>query len=127
MKEHEEWLSRARSCLALARTQNADEIVREDLCFQAQQSVEKGLKALLIFFGERPPRTHDLVSLLHSVGKYAAIPEIIRETVILNDYAVQMRYPGDYTPVSEEELREAIRLAGGCYSWVFGIIRKEHG
>lgn len=55
MKEHEEWLSRARSCLALARTRNADEIVREDLCFQAQQSVEKGLKALLIFFGASPP------------------------------------------------------------------------
>jgi hypothetical protein len=30
----------------------------------------------------------------------------------LTDYAVQVRYPGDYTPVSVEEYRRAIVLLG---------------
>lgn len=42
-----EWLNRARSNLVLARMQGAS-VYLEDLCFHAQQAVEKAVKALLI-------------------------------------------------------------------------------
>ena len=42
-----EWLNRARSSLALAKTR-PPEAYLEDLCFEAQQAAEKAIKAMLI-------------------------------------------------------------------------------
>jgi HEPN domain-containing protein len=89
MKEHEEWLARAKSCLALAGLSANGDIRAEDLCFQAQQAAEKALKALLIKSGVSIPRTHDLVFLVQDVAQYYRIPENIKNIVELNDYAVQ--------------------------------------
>ena len=47
----------------------------------------------------------------------------IREVVELTDYAVQMRYPGEYYPVTEEEYVRAIELADRVVKWV----RRELG
>jgi hypothetical protein len=46
----------------------------------------------------------------------------INETVIFNDYAVQTRYPGNYTPIDEEEYKNAIKMAENCVNW----IEKKH-
>ena len=43
-----EWLGRARSNLAKARTGDVPGVVYEDLCFDAQQASEKAIKALLV-------------------------------------------------------------------------------
>jgi hypothetical protein len=45
---------------------------------------------------------------MKELSKYITIPEEINETAILNDYAVQTRYPGGYTPIEEEEYNTAI-------------------
>lgn len=50
IKKAKEWLDRARSNLSVAKLGKADiSIFYEDLCFEAQQSVEKALKALCIY------------------------------------------------------------------------------
>ena len=87
------WLDRAKSSLAISKNKTDESIFYEDLCFQAQQAVEKALKGLLVFYNIEPERTHDLVSLIKELSKYISIPEEINETAILNDYAVQTRYP----------------------------------
>ena len=51
-----EWLNRARSNLALARAVVPD-VFLEDLCFDAQQSAEKAVKAVFIGRGEHFPYT----------------------------------------------------------------------
>ena len=44
-----EWIRRARSNLARARSHPGDpEILYDDLCFDAQQAAEKAIKALLV-------------------------------------------------------------------------------
>jgi len=54
-----EWLKRARSNLERARAKKtSDEILYEDLCFDAQQAVEKSLKALLVRLDKPFPKTH---------------------------------------------------------------------
>ncbi len=58
-----EWISRAKSNLALARNVIPD-VDLEDLCFDAQQSAEKGIKAVFIKRGETFPFSHDLDRLL---------------------------------------------------------------
>jgi hypothetical protein len=45
------------------------------------------------------------------------------EAVILSDYAVETRYPGNYEPVGEEEYLRALDIARSVCQWVVGIIR----
>ena len=113
---------RAKSSLAISKNKYDENIFYEDLCFQAQQAVEKALKGLLIFFNVEPERTHNLVLLIKELSKYITIPIEINETVIFNDYAVQTRYPGNYTPIDEEEYKNAIKIAENCVNW----IEKKH-
>jgi len=116
------WLDRAKSSLAISKNKSDENIFYEDLCFQAQQAVEKALKGLLISYNIEPEKTHNLVLLIKELSKYISIPEEISETAILNDYAVQTRYPGDYTPIEEEEYKNAIKIAENCVNW----IEKKH-
>jgi len=60
-----EWLRRARSNLARARADRGlPEVLYEDLCFDAQQAVEKCLKALLVYRQAPFPKTHAIADLL---------------------------------------------------------------
>jgi HEPN domain-containing protein len=114
----ETWIQRAKSSLAIAKTKTDENIFYEDLCFQAQQAVEKALKGLLIFYNVEPEKTHNVVSLIKELSKFVDIPEEIDETAVLNDYAVQTRYPGGYTPVEAAEYNSAIITAEKCIEWV---------
>jgi HEPN domain-containing protein len=116
--EYKIWLARAKSSLAISKHKPDEDVFYEDLCFQAQQAVEKALKGLLIFYNVDPERTHNLVSLIKELSKYCALPEEVTETAILNDYAVQTRYPGDYTPVEEDEYKNAVLLTEKCIKWI---------
>ncbi len=65
------------------------------ICFHAQQSAEKYLKALLIQCNIDPPRIHSLETLLDMV--VSKIPELeeYRESLAnLTPYSVEYRYPG---------------------------------
>ncbi|MBI2403371.1 MAG: HEPN domain-containing protein [Gemmatimonadetes bacterium] len=83
----------------------------DTVCFHAQQSVEKYLKALLTLLEIDSPRTHSVDALLW------LIPSRTRPTITddeqdrLSEYATVTRYPGDYQPISLAEARRAVRLA----------------
>lgn len=54
-------------------------------CYHSQQSVEKGLKALILEKGEKPGRVHDIVELLNEVTKKGwKISFAIDDAVFLN-------------------------------------------
>ncbi len=114
------WLSRARSNLARARARPASEdVLYEDLCFDAQQCAEKALKGFLLARGADVPKTHSIGQLLASLERHGAVvPDPVRGAVRLTDYAVQARYPGAVEPVEEEEWAEAVALAGRVFTWV---------
>lgn len=114
----EEWLSRARSNLAQARSRQP-EVYLEDLCFQAQQATEKALKALLLRRVGAFPYVHDLRALLDRLeAEGEDLPERMRELVRLNQYAVAARYPGVDEPVEPDEYEEAVGLAEYAVEWV---------
>lgn len=117
------WLRRARSNLVRAKQPYPPEVLLEDLCFDAQQAAEKALKALLLFYGIPFRFVHDIAELLSLLERNGvALPEEISEAVILSDYAVEARYPGPMEPVTEEEYREAIALAGAVVGWVERLV-----
>lgn len=117
------WMKRAESSLALGLVAKTDEIFYEDLCFQLQQAVEKAMKALLVYNDIEPPSTHSFAVLLRELKKTIAVPERIARAIELEDYAVQTRYPGDYTPVDESEYWEASKVAMMAMSWIRSEIK----
>ncbi|MBI3919897.1 MAG: HEPN domain-containing protein [Armatimonadetes bacterium] len=113
-----DWLARAKGNLIMARQPKPEGAFWEDYCYQAQQAAEKAIKAVFIHEGMSFSYTHDLGQLgteLECGG--VAVPGIVREAVSLTRYAVRTRYPAPFLPVTEEEHREAIRLAEAVVAW----------
>lgn len=119
-----EWLKRAKSNLAGVKAgKTSDDILYEDLCFNAEQAVEKALKALLVHRNKPFPKTHSihtLFSLLEETG--INIPEDILEAGMLTEYAVETRYPGNYPAVDYEDYKKAADIAERVLKWVQGFI-----
>ncbi len=117
-----EWLQRARSNLARARAVRP-EFCLEDLCFDAQQSAEKAIKAVFILHGQAFPYIHDLVKLLIPLQRNGLkIPKYMWEADKLSRYAVVTRYPGQIGPVTPRDHRTAVRIAGAALRWAERLI-----
>ena len=59
------WLEYAESDLALAKIGKATKKIKySSLCFHSQQSAEKAIKAVLVFYKIDFPKTHDIRTLL---------------------------------------------------------------
>ncbi len=117
------WLRRAKSNLIRAKQPKHEEVFWEDLCFDAQQAVEKSLKALLLFHKIPFRFVHDIAELLTVLEQNGlSLPEQIRAAAELSDYAVETRYPGPMEPVTEDEYKEAVKVAEMVVSWVGGFI-----
>ena len=119
-----EWLRRARSNLArAAQGQVTPDMLLEDACFDAQQAVEKALKALLVSRGVQVPRTHAISELITTLAELGfEIPADVHEASVLTDYAVAARYPGPFEPVLLEDYEKAVATAKAVVSWVTGIV-----
>jgi HEPN domain-containing protein len=108
--------------LALARVQGEGALL-EDLCDQAQQAAEKAMKAVYIARGKEFLFTHDLDRLamgLELIG--IEITEPVEQATILTRYAMDIRYPGGFEPVSAAEHQEAIHLAETVIAWAIAQI-----
>ena len=113
-----EWLNRARSNLARARSRIPG-VYLEDLCFDAQQAAEKAIKALLVKKGVDFPYVHDIAHLLTLAEQTGAqVPDPVRRAEDLTRYAVVTRYPGLAEPVTDSHYRDAIVGAEAVVSWV---------
>jgi HEPN domain-containing protein len=118
MERYESWIERAKSSLEMARTKFTNCVRYEDICYQAQQSVEKALKGLLIFYDEDPEFTHNIDRLLKELLKHTEVSDNIKDTIKLTKYAIETRYPGEYDDSTKEEYEESITIATNCLEWV---------
>jgi len=123
MERYESWLDRAKSSYELSKAKISDIIYFEDLCYQAQQTVEKSLKGFLIYFCIEPEFTHNISKLLTELEKYVEIPDNILEAIKLTNYAVQTRYPNAYEEITKEEYENSLRVAKSCLDWVENKIK----
>lgn len=103
-----EWVLKAEADRRAAERALADCRRRKDqaeiACFHAQQCAEKYLKAVLAQRGQIVPRVHDLLALarkLKAFGFPAASAQ--RHLRRLNQYAVEIRYPGRSAVIAEAE------------------------
>ncbi len=88
-------------------------------CFQAQQSAEKTLKAILYTKGFRKILTHSVYDLIRENGKFdPSFTSLKKEAKILDAVYITTRYPdsivGDLTPFEyfdQEDAEECIGCA----------------
>jgi len=112
-----QWLHIAEADLALASVPLPPRGLYEQLCFHAQQAVEKSLKAILVGRSIDFPQTHSIQRLIDLLPSDIARPSNLFLSARLTEYAVTARYPGDDEPVDEEEYREALRIATAILAW----------
>ncbi len=102
-----EWIDKAEGDYATAgrelrarRRPNYDAV-----CFHAQQTAEKYLKAFLQERRVAFPKTHNLIELLELCSPVDPSFEMQRDQLILLDrYAVRYRYPGESADKTEARL-----------------------
>lgn len=123
-----EWLKRAESNYAIAkRGRTSKKILFDDLCFECQQTVEKALKGLLIFYDLEFYKTHDISLLLKTLKNTSVdIPKIIYNAEELTQYAKNSRYPGNYDPATSVDYKSSLKIAEKVLQWAKSIIENKH-
>ena len=124
MERYESWIDRAKSSFEISKIAVNDNVYYEDLCYQSQQAVEKGLKGLLIYYNVEPEFTHDIGILLNEIERFIKIPENIKEAINLTKYAVITRYPGEYDKITKEKYEEGVKIAQDCLKWIEKTIKE---
>ena len=120
----DEWIEKAegdfRTAEREARVRKAPNY--DAVCFHAQQCAEKYLKAFLIQHQISFRPIHDLEVLLGLITSIGPDFEFVRDLLLLlNDYAVDVRYPG------EEATREEARAAVKAMRTMRAFVRQKLG
>jgi HEPN domain-containing protein len=120
------WIRKAETDLKAAeRLYSFPDILADVVCFHCQQSVEKALKGFLISKGKEIGKTHDLVLLIEeSLVWEPSFRAYLKEGAVLNNYAVEARYPGPGDTYNEEDARKALESARKIVANVKNILQK---
>lgn len=85
---------------------------KDTITFHCQQSVEKCLKAYLVYLGISFRFTHDLIYLLELIHTKDASIDVHFDMVIqLHNYAVEIRYPNEIIHLTDENVLNAINTS----------------
>ena len=109
----DEWITGAEHDLGMAELAIANKPEYKDLiCFHCQQSAEKYLKAYLIRLDINFKKSHSLIYLLDLLAVGENVPDSLYGTAeILEDYSVEIRYPGNGIELNQEDIHEAYQAA----------------
>lgn len=116
------WLAFAREDLRVAEVV-LNEGIYNQVCFHAQQCVEKALKGALARQGHVPPRTHSITDLLGLLPS-EWLADLRADLVGLDDFYIPTRYPDALPGVlpnglpSRVEAEEALTLARAVFERV---------
>lgn len=127
--EYKQWLNYAEDDYKAA-----NELLKAKLynvvCFHSQQSIEKYLKAYLIYNGINPPKVHHLITLIKIISKFSdAFDEFIDDVKTVDMYYIPSRYPDapigslpDGMP-NENDAKKALEIAYNIRKRIKEIIR----
>ena len=122
-KNYDAWLKKAEEDALSAKAVLKDG-APSVACFLAQQTAEKYLKGLLVFYKKPFPKVHDLMeleTLLLDVEQ--GIKEVHNEIESLNQYYVETRYPGDFPDFTLYECENAYNAALRIKEFVLSKIK----
>ena len=103
------WLRFAEEDLAQAeRILTQRTFVPRHPAWLASQAAEKALKAVLVSGAIAFPRTHDLDLLVRLVPPGYRVRTAEADLARLTEYAVESRYPGEWSDLTEDDARAAV-------------------
>lgn len=124
MSKAEEWLFFAESDLKVADV-ILNEGIYNEVCFHAQQAVEKSFKAILDKNDQDIPKIHNLLPLLKKAEKYQPeIEQFLEACKFLTQFYTPTRYPDmlvgslEESLPSKEEAERAVKYAGEIFNFV---------
>ena len=98
----------------------------ENICYNCQQAVEKALKAVLIYFTDDCPKTHDIGSLHKLCKEYSTEIELTTSIArTLTRFATKSRYPDDVNDFTEADTVLGLKYAGQILEQVGKILTGE--
>jgi HEPN domain-containing protein len=107
-----EWIKKAENDLAIVKVAIEHQPdISDIICFHCQQASEKYLKAYLVHLDIIFKKTHSLdylIDLISDVDTDSA--DLYPMAEILEDYGVEVRYPGDWEP-SATDVEEAFQAS----------------
>jgi HEPN domain-containing protein len=109
-----EWFQRGYRDLETAQLLYEEQGYTDIIAFHIQQAIEKYLKGYLILKGQRPPRIHELDTLLNLVSKIE--PDLYSPYIELCEkatrYYIEERYPpGPPAEYSRDEIKVDLDMA----------------
>lgn len=97
-----------------------DEIITDTLCFHCQQTVEKLLKAFLVYSGIEFGKVHNIEYLIKLCSNVDSDFENLYElTANLTDYSVDVRYTDEFYIPTIEEAKKAFDSATKVKEYIF--------
>jgi HEPN domain-containing protein len=94
-------------------------------CFHCQQSSEKYIKGLLVLLQIDFRKTHNLTYLLELLNQ--DIPDnIMLAAEYLNEFAIEARYPGDFSTISDDETKKALDYALKIKTYILDLAKKNN-
>jgi HEPN domain-containing protein len=121
-----EWLQKAEQDLIAARVllKNIPPVL-EPACFHCQQTVEKVLKAFLVWKSVPFEEVHSLNYLMDLCELQDSRFALLRSTVeTLSPYAVKIRYPSRSIVVTQTKAQESLAIAESIWEFILEIIPK---
>ncbi len=126
-KHYFEWMEYASEDLAAAALLAEDATCVNAACFHCQQTIEKSLKAYLLFVSGQNVDGHNLSWLVRQACKFnSEFGVFIARTAALNRYYIECRYPSDrWETPDAQTLTETLDVTRDLYEYVCSIIYNE--
>ena len=122
----EQWITFAKADLRAARLLLSDtEVPARIACFHAQQAAEKAIKAVLI--SEETPfrKAHDVIVLAGLLPVKLIVELESIDPVVLQQWAVDGRYPGDLPDATATEADEVLVVASVIVAAMDAFLQRQ--
>lgn len=93
-KQAEEWFERGRHDIETAQLLYDERGYTDSIAYHIQQAVEKYLKGYLVLHGKKPPKIHELDSLLNHIAAFDdSFNDFLELCEKASRYYIEDRYP----------------------------------
>lgn len=125
-QEVKDWLNYSKMDLDGAEILNSSRFPKPIplVCYHCQQSAEKAIKTLIIYFGftNSMPKSHDITLLLDQIkNKVHISDDLYKRAALLTKCGVETRYPNELD-LTEDDANLLINYAEDIYNWVISIV-----
>lgn len=119
------WINKAEKDLLTAeRELSFEDPITDIICFHCQQTVEKYLKAFLVYHQIYFTKTHRIMDLLELCAtEDSSFKDELEDADNLTDYAVEIRYPDVWLEPGIEDAKEALEIAKKVKGFVLDKIK----